>query len=64
MAHTDKKQRFHSAFEAIADGDDDSGDAGIYDHRVGTGMKSCRDAGNSPGTPFRSVCTERGAYSR
>lgn len=34
------------------------------DHRVGIGMRSCRDAGSSPGTPFRSACTERGAYLR
>lgn len=43
---------------------DESGDVDIYGHRVGTGTRSCRDAGNSPGSPSRSVCTERGAYSR
>lgn len=40
-----------------------SDDDADYDHRAGTGMKSCKDAGNSLGTPFRSACTERGAYS-
>lgn len=32
--------------------------------RVGNGMRSCRHAGNSPGTPCRNDCTDRGAYSR
>lgn len=45
---------------------DDHADVEVvcYEHRVGTGTRSCRDAGNFPEAPFTSAYTGRGACSR